>query len=249
LNGWAYGRHEVDEAGLGPFLDGLDESWRGLSLTMPLKYAALRCVDDVSDLARSVSAANTILLEKGGRRYADNTDVPGMTNALSEQGAEPVAEAAVLGGGATARSAIASLRGLAKRVVIYVRTPSRAVELQGTATMLRVPVDFRPWEERRNALAAPLVISTVPAGVSDDLTGAVPPEPGVLFDVIYAPWPTALAAAWVDRGSTVVSGLDLLIHQARLQVQAMTGLDVPVDVLREAGGAALRSRARALPDA
>jgi shikimate dehydrogenase len=238
LTGWTYGRHEVNEAGLRPFLDALDGTWRGLSLTMPLKHVALQCVDDASDLARGVLAANTILLDSG-RRYADNTDVPGMANALRERGVEPVHEAAVLGGGATARSALASLGELAERVVVYLRTTSRAVELQRTATMLRVAVDFRPWDERAQALAAPLVISTAPAGAVDDLSSVVPPNPGVLFDVIYAPWPTALAAGWLDRGGTVLSGLDLLIHQARLQMQAMTGRDVPIEVLRKAGEAAL----------
>ena len=243
LIGWEYGRHEVDEAGLRPFLDRLDSTWRGLSLTMPLKQAALRCVDDASVLARSVSAANTILLEPDGRRYADNTDVLGMAHALREGGAGPVDEAAVLGGGATARSALASLRDLTERVAVYLRTPSRVVELQGTATTLGMAVEFRPWDERRYALGAPLVVSTTPAGVVDDLTTAVPDNPGVFFDVIYAPWPTALAAAWLDHGGAVVSGLDLLVHQARLQVGAMTGRDVPIQVLRDAGDAALRERA------
>ena len=60
---WRYGRHEVDEAGLPDFLRGLDSSWRGLSLTMPLKQAAIAYLDDVSETARLVDAVNTVLFE------------------------------------------------------------------------------------------------------------------------------------------------------------------------------------------
>jgi shikimate dehydrogenase len=59
-------------------------------------------------------------------------------------------------------------------------------------------------------------------------------QPGVLLDVLYAPWPTPLAAAWAAAGGTVLGGLDLLVHQAVLQVELMTGRSVPVHVLRQA---------------
>jgi shikimate dehydrogenase len=210
---------------------------------MPLKHVALRCVDEVSELARAVSAANTILLDHGGHRRADNTDAPGMVNALREAGAGLPEEAAVLGGGATARSAIASLSELTDRVVVYVRTPSRAAPLRATADAQGVALEIRPWSDREHALAAPLVIATTPAGVIDDLTAAVPARPGLLLDVVYAPWPTSLARAWQVAGGDVVGGFDFLVHQARLQVRLFTGYDIPVAVLRNAGAWAIESRA------
>ena len=242
LTGWEYGRHEVTESTLGPFLDGLDGSWRGLSLTMPLKYAALSCADEVSPLARVVSAANTMLIEDDGRRHADNTDVPGMVNALREHGVGSVTEAVLLGAGATGRCALASLRDLTRRVVAFLRTPARASELQRVADAVGIALETRPWTDRRDALAAPLVITTVPVGVVDDLETSVPSRPGVLLDVVYAPWPTVLADAWLSAGGAVIGGLDFLVHQARLQVTLMTGREVPVRVLRAAGTAALAAR-------
>jgi len=171
---WEYGRHEVTESELPGFLAGLDRTWRGLSLTMPLKEVALDCVDEASPMATIVSAANTILFEDDGRRLADNTDVPGMVAALEERWIGRPSHGAVIGGGATARSAIATLSALTDHVEVFVRTPSRAERLEQVAADLRVSVQVRPWDERKSALAAPLVLSTTPAGGTDDIADTVP---------------------------------------------------------------------------
>lgn len=71
----------------------------------------------------------------------------------------------------------------------------------------------------------------------------MPDTVGTLFDVLYDPWPTALAAAWTDRGGKVVGGLDLLVHQAVLQVEQMTGVPkAPLAAMRAAGERALAAR-------
>ncbi|MGW5950023.1 shikimate dehydrogenase, partial [Streptomyces celluloflavus] len=99
LTGWEYGRHEVDEAGLPAFMAGLDATWAGLSLTMPLKRAVIPLLDGISATASSVEAVNTVVLTADGRRLGDNTDIPGILAALRERGVEPVARAAGRGGG------------------------------------------------------------------------------------------------------------------------------------------------------
>jgi shikimate dehydrogenase len=230
---WRYERHEVPQDGLEAFLDTLDGDWRGLSLTMPLKQEALRLATDASALARRVGAANTLLLGNG-RRYAENTDVPGLVAALRERGVGTVPSAAVLGGGATAGSAIAALAVIAGRVEVVVRDPARAAGLLQVADAAGVLCTLVPWQEAAGALAASLVVATTPKGAADALAASVPAAPGVLFDVLYDPWPTPLAAAWGGAGGTVLGGLDLLVHQAVLQVELMTGARVPVEVLRRA---------------
>lgn len=237
---WEYERHEVTEPALRGFVDGLDASWRGLSLTMPLKHEAVRLATDVSDLARRVGAANTLVLD-GPHRYADNTDVPGLAAALRERGVGRVERASVLGGGATAASALAALAGIAGHVDVVVRDPARAGAVVRLADAVQLPCDVVPWGDAGAALAAPLVVATTPKGAADALAANVPPSPGVLFEVLYDPWPTPLAAAWAAAGGVVLGGLDLLVHQAVLQVELMTGSAVPVAVLRSAlsvGGAA-----------
>lgn len=82
LDDWSYDRFEVDEAALPGFVAGLDASWAGLSLTMPLKRAIIPLLDEISATAASVEAVNTVVLTEDGRRVGDNTDIPGMIAAL-----------------------------------------------------------------------------------------------------------------------------------------------------------------------
>ncbi|MCY1650472.1 shikimate dehydrogenase [Mesorhizobium sp. B2-3-3] len=243
LDHWSYDRFEVDEAGLPGFVEGLDPTWAGLSLTMPLKRAIMPMLDGISDTAASVEAVNTVVLTEDGRRLGDNTDIPGMVAALRERGVEKVGTAAVLGAGATASSALAALAEICTGpVTAYVRSEARADEMRGWGRRLGVDVRVADWAEADEALRAPLVIATTPAGTTDALAGAVPSAPGTLFDVLYDPWPTALASRWAATGAGVVGGLDLLVHQAVLQVEQMTGLDAPLAVMRAAGEAALAAR-------
>ncbi|MEU1670204.1 shikimate dehydrogenase [Streptomyces sparsogenes] len=250
LAGWAYDRHEVDEAGLPGFFERLDATagdrpWAGLSLTMPLKRAVMPLLDEISDTAASVEAVNTVVFTDDGRRTGDNTDIPGMVAALRERGVERVAGAAVLGAGATASSALAALSRVCEgEVTAYVRSEARAAEMRQWGERLGVAVRTADWADAAEAFRAPLVIATTPAGTTDELAAAVPDRPGALFDVLYDPWPTRLAAAWAARGGAVVGGLDLLVHQAVLQVELMTGrAPAPLATMREAGEAALAARA------
>ncbi|RBM24002.1 shikimate dehydrogenase [Streptomyces sp. PT12] len=244
LDTWDYGRFEMDERGLPGFIEGLGPGWAGLSLTMPLKRAVLPLLDEISETAASIEAANTVVFGDDGRRRGDNTDVPGMVRALRERGLTEVGGAAILGAGATAASAVAALGQVCTgHITAYVRSDERAREMHGWGERLGIPVRTAAWSDAERALTEPLVIATTPAGATDGLAGAVPERPGVLFDVLYDPWPTALAGAWTRRRGHVIGGLDLLVHQAVLQVEAMTGIaPAPVRQMRAAGRAALAAR-------
>ncbi|MFF6887069.1 shikimate dehydrogenase [Streptomyces sp. NPDC012421] len=241
LDDWSYDRFEIDEAALPGFVAELDSSWAGLSLTMPLKRAIIPLLDEISGTAASVEAVNTVVLREDGRRVGDNTDIPGMIAALRERGVEKVESAAILGAGATASSALAALAQVcAGPVTAYVRSGARAEEMRGWGDRLAVDVRTAAWDDAAEAFAAPLVIATTPAGTTDTLAAAAPDRPGTLFDVLYDPWPTALAAAWSERGGKIIGGLDLLVHQAVLQVEQMTGTPkAPLAAMRAAGEAAL----------
>ncbi|MFD4573201.1 shikimate dehydrogenase [Streptomyces sp. NPDC058417] len=244
LTGWTYDRFEVDEAALPGFVAGMGPEWAGLSLTMPLKRAVIPLLDEISDTAASVEAVNTLVLTEDGRRTGDNTDIPGMVAALREHGVERVATAAVLGAGATASSALAALARVCEgEVAVYVRSAARADEMREWGRRLDVDVRVEDWADAAEALRFPLVVATTPAGTTDALAAAVPERPATLFDVLYDPWPTALAARWSMSGGAVVSGLDLLVHQAVLQVERMTGCSAaPLGAMRKAGEHALAAR-------
>jgi shikimate dehydrogenase len=244
LDGWSYDRFEVDEETLPGFVGGLGPEWAGLSLTMPLKRAVIPLLDEISETAASVETVNTVVFTEDGRRVGDNTDIPGMVAALRERGIEQVDSAAVLGAGATASSALAALaRVCTGEVVAYVRSAARAAEMRQWGERLGLDVRTADWADAAQALRAPLVIATTPAGATDALASAVPERPATLFDVLYDPWPTDLAARWSAYGGAVVGGLDLLVHQAVLQVEQMTGRSpAPLDAMRKAGEHALAGR-------
>jgi shikimate dehydrogenase len=241
LDGWHYDAHECDEAGLAGFVDGLGPEWAGLSLTMPLKRVALEVARDVSPLAAAVGAA----VLTGGRRHADNTDVAGVVEAL--RGARPGGRAVVLGAGGTAQATLAALRELGiVDTTVLVRSTARTGELRAAADRLGVAPQITdglldPARARAALADADVVVSTLPRGGADGLTDVRPGA--VVLDVVYAPWPTPFAAAAEAAGARVVGGLEMLLHQAVAQVELMTGLTPPVDVMRDALDAAVAARA------
>jgi shikimate dehydrogenase len=240
---WEYDRVDVTGEQLAAFVAGLDASWVGLSLTMPLKEEVLPLLDEVDDVVTATRAANTVVL-RDGRRLGSNTDVEGIVAALGGlDSPTPAPTAAVLGGGATARSALAALARLAvPSVTAYVRRAEAGDDLRRTGEALGLPVDAAPWEDAAEALTCAVVVSTVPVGVADHLAADVGGSPGTLLDVVYDPWPTPLAASWAASGGAVASGLDMLLHQAVEQVRLMTGRVPPVDVMRAALDEAVHAR-------
>lgn len=245
LAGWSYEAIECDEARLPGLLAGCGPGWAGVSLTMPLKRAVLPLLDRSEPLVTEAGAANTVVFS-GGHRHGYNTDVPGMLAALAEAGLGEARECPllILGGGATACSALAVARALGIRdVTAAVRDPARADALLAAAGRLTVTVRLAGFEEP-GVTAPGLLISTVPAGAADHFAkrlarGAL--RPRVLFDVVYRPWPTPLAAAAQQAGAAVVGGFALLLHQAAAQVTLMTERPAPVSAMRAAGLAALQS--------
>jgi len=250
LAGWCYEALECDTARLPAVLDGCGPDWAGLSLTMPLKRAVLPLLDEITPLAREVGAANTVVFT-GDQRHGHNTDVPGMIAALAEVGVTGAPDAGdraatvlILGGGATACSALAAARGLgAARVTVAVRDRARAAGLLAAADRVGVAVTLTGFENP--AVDAPgLLISTVPGSAAAVYAKRVARGdlvPGHLLDVVYHPWPTPLAAAAREAGVAVAGGLALLLHQAAGQVTLMTGQPAPLPAMRAALESALRA--------
>lgn len=239
LSDWSYRAHDCAEDGLAAFVAGLDESWRGLSLTMPLKEVALDVADEVAPTAAAIGAANTLVRLPDATWRAENTDAPGIVDALHAAGVTTlthvaVDQLAILGAGGTARAALAAARELgATAVTVYARRPEAIADLDPVAGDLDLTLISRPWSDAADAGQAHVVISTVPKGVADSLV--VPWQPTtVLFDALYHPWPTPLAATASAAGCTIISGLDLLLAQAVRQFELFTGITAPVAAMREA---------------
>ncbi|HEX3825352.1 MAG TPA: shikimate dehydrogenase [Mycobacteriales bacterium] len=247
LDGWAYRAIECIEADLGATLRSLDdEGLAGVSLTMPLKRAVLDMLASTDNATRTAGVANTVLFgATTGEWVGANTDVRGMTAVLRavESLASRDGTAWILGAGATAASALTALAQFGfRRVAVAARRPDATAELAILAERIGVRLTVHPWSEIAAATSAPLVIATTPVGATDQLAATLPAVSGLLFDLVYARWPTVLATAWKAAGGQVVGGLELLVEQAAEQVRLMTGKTPPVDQMRRAGYAALNGR-------
>jgi shikimate dehydrogenase len=242
---WTYEAIECAEGDLPGLVAGLGPEWAGLSLTMPLKEVALTVAAAASPVAAAIGAANTLVRRPDGTWFADNTDVPGMVRVLGDAGLAPKPTVTVLGGGGTARAALAAAAEFgATEVTVVTRRPEARDELAPAAAALGVTITGVDWADAVPAFDADAVISTVPKGAADGLAAAVRWRPGaVLFDAIYDPWPTPLAASAAAHGVRVVSGLDLLLAQALGQFEQFTGVvPAPEQAMRAALTAAASVR-------
>lgn len=253
LEGWEYEAVDVTEETLAGFLDGLDESWAGLSLTMPLKQTVMPLLDHVDPLAVVTGAVNTVVFQGTGPSrtlVGANTDVSGLVTALREGGAGGAGSpgqgtGVVLGAGATASSTLAALAELGiTSVDVFVRSLGRTGDLQRAAHRMGLSPRFHPIAGAAEAaLGADVVVSTLPAhgadAVADEVSASGRAVEGVLIDVSYDPRVTALTAAWRSLDGVAVPGQRMLLHQAAEQVRLMTGRAAPVAAMDEALEAAL----------
>lgn len=241
LSDWTFSRIRCEADELAGLVDGLGPEWAGLAVTMPGKRAALAHAVERTRVAELVGAANTLVPRASGGWLADCTDVEGVVGSLlAAGGVRAGGRAVVLGAGGTATAALTALEALEiPSATIVVRDPARAGEALACASRVGIAVELVRWDAVDFAAlcgGAELVVSTVPVGAVAPVAGDIV-RAGCVFDVIYHPWPTPLAQAAGERGTRVVTGLDMLLHQAFAQVRWFTGQEAP----REAMRLALRS--------
>jgi shikimate dehydrogenase len=233
LHDWTYDRIECGAEELPAVVGGFGPQWVGVSVTMPGKFAALRFADEHTARAELVGSANTLVRTMHGWR-ADNTDVDGVTGALGAV----TGPAVVMGSGGTAPAAVVALAGLGvDKITVVARNPQKAARLIDLGARVGTDTEFGDLDGPAlgaTAAAAGVLISTVPAEVAARYAETLADVP-VLLDAIYDPWPTPLARRVAAAGGRVISGLQMLLHQAFAQVEQFTGLPAP----REAMAAAL----------
>jgi shikimate dehydrogenase len=216
-------RYEAIEVKAGALSDFLSTTDRNcLSLTMPLKEEALSVADVVSDIAMRISCGNTLSLSDGIWKLT-STDVLGFDFSLKMHGFNQLDSALIIGAGATARAAAASVSQVAKSVSVISRSPDREPAMNQASL---VDVSYLPWQRTNLINTADLVINTTPDRAADFFVPSIENPKGTFFEVLYNPWPTAMSKVWSDSKNQVIDGLDLLIHQGISQVEIFTGLSV-----------------------
>lgn len=238
---WTYDAVKVTEDELEEFLNHLGDDVRGLSITAPLKRAAARLARVRSEDVETVGVANTVIIEDGVAT-ASNTDVGGVVAAIGERQLKRLATARIVGGGATATSVAHALASMGvTRLEFVVRDPSRAQQAADLAVAGGAEVTIRRIDQPMID-KVDLLVSTVPGDAIGSRSHELVEAARAVFDVIYDPWPTPIGLAADEAGLTTVSGLDLLAHQAALQVELMTGSSVSPQLLRKAALAELIAR-------
>lgn len=216
---------EVNAGALTKFLNQTDKNC--LSLTMPLKEEAMKVADVISDVATRISCGNTLSLNEGVWSLT-STDVSGFDNALRMHGIDTVDSVLIIGAGATARAAIASVSAITKSVSVVSRNSEREAAINKASG---INVSYLPWKITDEINDADLVINTTPNQAADFFLSGIDKPRGTLFEVLYHPWPTAISRAWSETQAQVIDGLDLLIHQAIAQVEIFSGVDCDRDIL------------------
>ncbi|SDY39285.1 shikimate dehydrogenase [Jannaschia faecimaris] len=211
-----------------------DIGFSGLNCTIPHKEAAFRLADDVTDRARAVEAANTLMFTEDGRIIADNTDGYGFIANLKQQAPEwdITKPALVLGAGGAARGIVAALLEVGvPAVTIANRTHTRA---EGLAALLGADVLPIEWAGASTALADHgLLVNTTSLGMSGqpplvfDLSSMS--DHTTVADIVYSPLMTPLLTDAQARGAQVVDGLGMLLHQAVPGFEAWFGRTPTVD--------------------
>ncbi|WP_424399086.1 shikimate dehydrogenase [Mycobacterium uberis] len=232
LQDWTYERIECGADEFPVVVGGLELQWVGVSVTMPGKFAALRFADEHTARAGLVGSANTLLRTPRGWR-ADNTDIDGVIGALAAIG--PLAgRALVCGSGGTAPAAVVGLAELGVTdITVVARNPDKAARLVDLGAQVGVATRFCGLDSGGLAdavAAAEVLVSTIPAYAAAQYATTFARIP-VLLDAIYDPWPTPLAASVAEAGGRVISGLQMLLHQAFAQVEQFTGMPAPREAM------------------
>ena len=235
---WDYSAIEIQRGQLASFLDGLDDSWRGLSVTAPLKEEASEFA--AGSLERALGSANTLVRTASGWQ-AFNTDVFGIVRALQEASLPQINSVTIIGAGATAKSALAAVAQLypQAKLTLAARRPEVLPKLANFA-LHAFKFEAKTSTNIAKAMTkSDLVISTLPAGALDayahkiDKSWLLKPH-GVLFDVAYEPWPSPAAKIWQGSGLTVVSGIEMLLWQAVAQIRLFHTGDADQPLFNEA---------------
>jgi shikimate dehydrogenase len=207
----------------------------GANVTVPHKLAALTVADDASEAARAIGAANTLSFA-GGVIAAENTDATGFLDALPDS--PEGKRALVMGAGGSARAVVWALSTHGVEVAIWNRTAERAERL-ATDFGASIADPRGDFDLIVNATTVGLGAST--QGASDlkrlpidaDSLG----ERHQLVDLAYGAVETELARAARARGARVVDGLEVLVRQGAASLRIWTGLDPPVEAMRQAARA------------
>lgn len=219
----------------------------GFNVTIPHKEAIVPLLDEVTKLARTIGAVNTVQNQEG-KLVGYNTDGPGFIESLKEDANfEPEGKSAVVlgaGGASRAVSTMLSEAGV-KSLTIADVVEEKAKEL---SEYLGEPCRFvkiNSFELKTLIEEADLLVNTTPIGMSPKINASPLPEKvklnknALVYDLVYNPEETKLLKVAKAAGCKTCSGLGMLVRQGALAFSVFTGEEAPVDIMWDAAKEAL----------
>ena len=218
---------------------------RGYSVTLPHKVDALAVARVHHGSVARIGALNTLYRGPGGGWEGANTDcdaaLESLRLALSGQATVPPGSEDVLtgkrvlllGAGGVSRAIACGLQEAGAVVTITNRTRAKAQELARQLGCLQVG-----WENR-GATGCDILINCTSVGMHpklDETPFAANwlTDTTTVFDTVYTPERTLLIAQARERGCKTVTGVEMFVRQAARQFRLFTGVDAPMDVMRQA---------------
>lgn len=202
------------------------QGYNGFNVTLPHKEAMLELCDELDDSAREIGAVNTVKIENE-RFYGSNTDAFGFIENLKQTQRDfnfKDANVFILGAGGAARAAIYGLKQAGvSNITLCNRTEERAAELAA-----EFDCGVAEWKDRSRLEGFSLLVNTTSLGMSGKEAleidiGALSLD-ATVYDIVYAPLLTDLLIAAQDQGNKIVTGIGMLLHQARPAFKLWTGI-------------------------
>ncbi len=218
-------------------------NFRGASVTIPHKVAAIPFLDHVEMTAQRIGAINTIVAEQG-KLTGYNTDATGALRALKEGGVElKDRRIVVLGSGGAARAiafALAVESDAERLTLLGIENHERTRLAQDIRSQAALTVEDFHLDEttlRRVLPDAHVLIHCTPVGMSPKAdTTCIPAlllHAGLsVMDIVYNPLETRLLQDAKHAGCKIISGLEMFLNQAATQFELWTNQPAPVDVMR-----------------
>lgn len=198
----------------------IETGFNGFNVTIPHKRSVMELCDTLDETARAVGAVNTVTIREK-KLHGTNTDVFGFIENIRQSAPDfdfTKGSACIIGAGGAAR---AVLYGLLKENVPEIRITNRTQEKsEGLKDMVNANLKVIPWQEREGALSgASLLVNTTSLGMTGkpslELDIAALPKDALVCDIVYAPLYTNLLKQAQQQGNQIVTGIGMLLHQAR----------------------------------
>jgi shikimate dehydrogenase len=241
---FAYVAFRVEEKELKRAINGIRAfNVRGTNVTIPHKINVMKFLDKIDKLASEIGAVNTILNENGNL-VGFNTDGEGAIKALKENNCEIRGRKVIIIGAGGAGRAVSYfiMKEFPEKLVIFNRTEEKAFKLaQSLKRKFELSIEAFPLaltHLKREIENADILINCTSVGMFPNAGISIVPKELLrkdltVMDIVYNPIETKLLSDAKDVGAKVISGVDMLVHQAALSFKLWTGEEAPIGLMRK----------------